>query len=442
MPAAAAIGATAPPTPAASESAMYRRTILDNGLRALTAEMRHTRSVAMFIAVGAGSRYEPAELAGLSHFLEHLPFKGTRGWPTALAVSEAVEGVGGIMNAATEREMTSFWCKVASVHAHRALPVLLELVTRPLLDAAEMEREREVILDELRMTNDYPAEVCGLLIDRALWPEQAMGRDVGGMPETVAAINLDDVRRYMERQYRPNNAVIAIAGAISHDDAVKLVADATSDWTPGPPLDWEPAQPPPTGAPSILLDSRPGEETSICIGLPGLTLTDPDRYAATVLNGVLGDGMSSRLFQNLREKRSLTYDVHSGLTSYRDCGALVVSCGAEPTRALDAAAAIRQELLNLLTAAPDAEIHKAREYIKGRLLMRMEDSRAVAAWLASQELLMDAIATPDETAAAIDAVTPSDALRVAERLVDPAALRAAVVGPHDDDAEFAAALAA
>ena len=420
---------------------MYRRTTLDNGLRVLTAEMRHTRSVAMFIAIGAGSRYEPAPMAGLSHFLEHLPFKGTRGWPSALAVSEAVEGVGGIMNAATEREMTSFWCKVASVHADRALPVLLDLITRPILDAAEMERERAVILDELRMTNDYPAEVCGLLIDRALWPEQAMGRDVGGAPETVADITLDNVRRYMERQYRPNNAVIGIAGAIGHDAAVKLVSDAVADWTPGVPLQWEAVQPPPAGAPVILLDRRPVEETSICVGLPGLTLADPDRYAATVLNGVLGDGMSSRLFQNLREKRGLTYDVHSGLSSYRDCGALVISCGTEPNRAAAAVAAIRQELLRLLTAIPETEIHKAREYIKGRLLMQMEDSRAVAAWLASQELLMDAIVTPDETAAAIDAVAPADALRVAERLVDPPALRAAIVGPHDNADEFSAALA-
>ena len=420
---------------------MYRRTILDNGLRVLTAEMRHTRSVAMFIAIGAGSRYEPDALAGLSHFLEHLPFKGTRGWPSALAVSEAVEGVGGIMNAATEREMTSFWCKVASVHADRALPVLLDLITRPLLDTAEMERERAVILDELRMTNDYPAEVCGLLVDRALWPEQAMGRDVGGAPETVAAITLDDVRRYMERQYRPNNAVIGIAGAISHDAAVKIVADAVADWTPADPLPWRPVQPPPAAAPSILLDHRPVEETSICVGLPGLTLSDPDRYAATVLNGVLGDGMSSRLFQNLREKQGLTYDVHSGLSSYRDCGALVVSCGAEPTHAAAAVAAIRQELLQLLTAIPESEIHKAREYLKGRLLMRMEDSRAVAAWLASQELLLDAIVTPDETAAALDAVAPADAQRVAERLVDPPAMRAAIVGPHHNADAFSAALA-
>ena len=178
---------------------MYRKTVLDNGLRVMTAEMPHTRSISMFVSVGAGSRYEPDELAGLSHFLEHLPFKGTRNWPTALAISEAVEGVGGMMNAATDREMTSFWCKVASVHADRALPVVLDLILHPLLEPAEMEKEREVILDELRMTNDYPAQVCDLLIDRALWPDQAMGRDVGGTAETVAAISLDDVCRYMER---------------------------------------------------------------------------------------------------------------------------------------------------------------------------------------------------------------------------------------------------
>ena len=420
---------------------MYRRTVLDNGLRVLTAELPHTRSVSLFITVGAGSRYEAAGMAGLSHFLEHLPFKGTRRWPTALAISEAVEGVGGIMNAATDREMTSFWCKVASVYAHRALPVIIDLVRHPLLDPVEMEKEREVILDELRMTNDYPAQVCELLIDRALWPEQAMGRDVGGGPDTVAAISLDDVRRYMERQYCPNNTVVGIAGAISHDDAVRLIADATDDWQPAAALSWEPVSPSPADAPAVLLDRRATEDTSICIGLPGFALADPDRYSATVLNGMLGDGMSSRLFQSLRENRGLTYDCHSALSSYRDCGALVVSCGVEPSRAVAAVAAIRQELSTLLHPAPEPEVHKAREYLKGRLLMRMEDSRAVASWLASQELLMDEITTPDETAARIDRVTPDDVLRTAERLVNHNALRLAIVGPHNDTSEFATALA-
>ena len=420
---------------------MYQRAVLDNGLRVLTAEMPHTRSVAMFIAVGAGSRYETAHQAGISHFLEHLPFKGTRRWPTALAISEAVEGVGGMMNAATDREMTSFWCKVASVHADRALPVLLDLVRHPLLDAAEMEKEREVILDELRMTNDYPAQVCELLIDRALWPDQAMGRDVGGTPESVATITLDQVRAYLARQYRPNNTVIGIAGAVSHPYALELAATASECWTPAPPLEWEPAQPPADDAPAILLDRRDTEDTSLCIGMPALSLTDPDRYAATVLNGILGDGMSSRLFQKLREELGITYDVHSGISSYRDCGALVISCGVEPARATDAIAAARRELQGLLATAPDSEVHKAKEYIKGRLLMRMEDSRAVAAWLASSELLTAEVPTPDETAAAIDAVTPAEVRRAAERIIAPGRLRLAAVGPHPDAAPLAAALA-
>ena len=169
-------------------------------------------------------------------------------------------------------------------------------------------------------------------------------------------------------------------------------------------------------------------------------MNDPDRYAATVMNGLLGDGMSSRLFQNLRENLGLTYDCHSSLTSYHDCGALVVSCGTEPSRAAEAVAATIRELEGLLTAPPETEVHKAREYIKGRLLMRMEDSRAVASWLASQELLMDEITTPDETAASIDAVTPGDVLRAAQRLVDADAFRLAIVGPHEDAAEFEAAL--
>ena len=421
---------------------MYRRTILDNGLRVLTAEMPHTRSVSMFIAVGAGSRYEPADKAGLSHFLEHLPFKGTRNWPTALAISEAVEGVGGIMNAATDREMTSFWCKVASVHADQAIPVLLDLILYPLLDPAEMEKEREVILDELRMTNDYPAQVCDLLIDRALWPDQAMGRDVGGTSETVSAIRLDDVRRYMERQYRPNNTVIGIAGLITHADAVNMIATATKEWQPAEPLDWQPVTLANDASSRVLLDDRKTEETSICIGLPGFALTDEDRYAATVLNGILGDGMSSRLFQSLREDRGLTYDCHSSISSYRDCGALVVSCGTEPARAIEAIEATRQEMATMLQPAPEKEIRKAREYIKGRLLMRLEDSRSVAAWLASQELLMDEITTPDDTSASIDRVTPRDVVRTAERLFSGNEFRLAIVGPHKDPTDFAAALQA
>ena len=211
---------------------MYQRTVLDNQLRVLTSTTPHSPSVSMLISVGAGSRYEPRELAGLSHFLEHLPFKGTEHWPTARQVSEAIEGVGGLMNASTDREMTVFWCKVAKPHYKQAFSVLLDMVLHPLLDAEEMEKEREVIQEELRMTNDYPTQLVDLLIDETLWPDQAMGRDVGGTPDTVSTITINDVREYMYQQYNPANTVVAIAGSITHEEVVDLVGGATHHWKP------------------------------------------------------------------------------------------------------------------------------------------------------------------------------------------------------------------
>ena len=172
---------------------MYQCSVLDNQLRVLTSTMPHTRSVSLVITVGAGSRYESTEMSGISHFLEHLPFKGTKLWPTSREVSEAIEGVGGVMNASTDREMTAFWCKVAQPHFKSAFAVLLDMILNPLLDPEELEKEREVIQEELRMTNDYPTYKVDLLIDEALWPEQALGRDVGGTSESVSAITREAI---------------------------------------------------------------------------------------------------------------------------------------------------------------------------------------------------------------------------------------------------------
>ena len=182
---------------------MFQRTVLGNQLRVVSSMMAHTQSVSIAIFVGAGSRYESAELAGVSHFIEHLPFKGSEKWPTARDVSEAIEGVGGIMNASTDREVTVFWCKVARPHFRTAFAVLLDMLMNPLLEPEEVEKEREVIQEELRMTYDNPSYRVDLLIDEALWPEQAMGRDVGGTPDTVAAIDQATIREYMTRQYNP-----------------------------------------------------------------------------------------------------------------------------------------------------------------------------------------------------------------------------------------------
>jgi predicted Zn-dependent peptidase len=411
---------------------MYQRTVLDNQLRILSETMPHTHSVSMMIAVGAGSRYEPKELAGLSHFLEHLPFKGTKNWPTAREVSEAIEGVGGLMNASTDREMTVFWCKVARPHFRQAFGVLLDMLLNPILDPEEMEKEREVIQEELRMTNDYPTQMVDLLIDETLWPDQAMGRDVGGTPETVNNISVDDVREYMHRQYNPANTVVAVAGNVTHQEITDLVAEATRDWRPQESLQWEPVIDN-CREPVVRIEQRRTDQSHVCLGLPGLSLTDPDRYSFSILNGILGDGMSSRLFQSLREQQGLAYEVFSSVSNFRDCGSLVVYCGVEPKKTSEAVQGIVNQLHGMHQEVPPPELNKAKEYAKGRLLLRMEDSRSVASWLGTQELLLGNVTTVDHVVSHIDSVSIEDVARVAQRLLNEEKLRLAVVGPHRSD---------
>ena len=408
---------------------MYQRSVLDNKLRVLTSTMAHTQSVSMVICVGAGSRYESDELAGVSHFIEHLPFKGTKNWPTARDVSEAIEGVGGVMNASTDREMTVFWCKVARLHYKIAFSVLLDMVLHSRLDPEEVEKEREVIQEELRMTYDQPSYRVDLLIDEAMWPNQAMGRDVGGTPETVADIKQQDIREYMHQQYNPANTVVAVAGNVTHDEVFDMLAGTTRDWKPLEPLPWQPATDGAEG-PVVKVERRRSDQSHLCLGVPGLSLADPDRHALNLMNTILGDGMSSRLFLNLREEQGLAYDVHSSTSFFRDTGSLVVYCGVEPHKTNDAVKTIVQEFEGMHEAPSEQELNKAREYSKGRLLLRMEDTRSVASWLGAQELLQDRVRTPDEVVALLDAVTTSDIARVANDLLDDEKIRLAVVGPR------------
>ncbi|MDE2844900.1 MAG: pitrilysin family protein [Chloroflexota bacterium] len=418
---------------------MFQRTVLDNHLRVLSSSMPHSTSVSVTITVGAGSRYEPDALAGLSHFLEHLPFKGTENWPTARHISEAIEGVGGILNAGTDREVTVFWCKVARLHFNQAFAVLLDLVLHPILDPVEMEKEREVIQEELRMTYDYPSHRVDLLFDELLWPDQAMGRDVGGTMESVNSINLDHIRDYMDQQYNPANTVIAVAGNVDHDEVVATVNDATHHWRPRESLQWQPVRDyyEERGIGSIArVEDRQSDQCHICLGLPGISLTDPDRYALAILNGVLGDGMSSRLFLNLREEQGLAYDVSSSLNHFRDCGSLVVYCGVDPRKTHEVVQATVRELAGMLEPVPDAELNKSREYTKGRLLLRMEDTRAVASWLGAQEMLVGRVPTIYETINDLDRVSSEDLARVGSRILDPDKLRLAVVGPQSKEQDL------
>ena len=256
-----------------------------------------------------------------------------------------------------------------------------------------------------------------------------MGRDVGGTLETVADIQQNDIREYMHRQYNPANTVVAVAGNVTHVEVVDMLAETTKDWKPQESLDWESATDY-MGGRLVKVDRRRSDQTHMCLGVPGMSLSHPDRYSLTLMNTILGDGMSSRLFQSLREERGLAYDVHSATSNFRDTGSLVVYCGVEPSKTDEAVKTIVQEFEEMHSVPSEYELNKAREYTKGRLLLGMEDTRSVASWLGAQELLQNRVHTPEEVVGFLDAVAPSDICRVANGILDDDKMRLAVVGPR------------
>lgn len=409
---------------------MYKKVVLDNGLRVLTSSMRHTRSVTASVFIGAGSRYESDEMGGVCHYLEHMLFKGTKRWPTAKDLSEAIEGVGGIMNGSTDHELTIYWCKVATPYFQRVVQVLADMVLHPVMSAEEFDKERNVVLEELRMTNDQPSHRVDLLIDEAMWPNHALGRDVGGTIGSVTKLTRDDLLKFMYHQYSPTNVVVAVTGDISHEDAIHTVNQAFSEWkNDTKPLSWFSA-PQDATAGLVKFERRKTDQAYICLGMHAIGLDHPDRYPLSLTSVVLGEGMSSRLFVEVREKRALAYDVHSSVSMYRDCGAVVISCGVEPSKGEQAVEAIVEELHKLKQEIPAVELNKAKEMSKGRMLLRMEDSRSVAMWLSAQEMLTGRVLTVDDVVKKVDSVRAEDIQRVASTYMDSSKMNVAVVGPY------------
>ncbi len=421
------------------EEPFFQRTVLPNGLRVLTSSMPHTHSVSLSFYVGTGSRNEQDSEAGVSHFVVHLLFKGTEKRPSAKEVAEAVDAVGGVLNAGTDREYTVYYAKVAELHMDLALDVLVELIRRPLMDAGEMEKERQVILEELAMVADSPPQIADLLLDSIMWPDNPLGRDVAGTPDSVKAISREGVMDYLGQQYVPSNFVVAIAGNISHEEIMERMQPAFSDWPDGKFAPWKPA--PGVNGSRCAVRYKTTEQAHVSLAVPALPLNHPDRHALSYLSVIMGEGMSSRLFVELREKRGLVYDVHSYVAHFRDAGAFNVYTGVDPKNAIEALKVILAELERLRAdGATDEELTKARELSKGRLMLRMEDSRNVSGWIGGQELLLENVRSIDEAIAEMDAVTLDDLNRVAREIIDSSRLHLAVVGPYRSDKRFAAAL--
>jgi len=411
---------------------LYQKVTLDNGLRLVTAAMPHTRSVSISFFIGTGSRYETDEQAGISHFIEHVCFKGTKKRPTSAEICTVIEGVGGILNAGTDKELTIYWCKVAQPHFASALDVLADILVNSTFDSREIEKERQVIIEEINMSLDSPAQRASMLIDDLMFPGHALGRDIAGSKESVAAITRDMMLDYLSGQYQPGNIVLAIAGDIDQLEAAGAVSRAVDGWTGRQShIEYKPYLEK-TGR-KVLVEKRDTEQTQLCLALPGLSIEHPDRFKLDLLNVILGEGMSSRLFTEIRDKLGLAYSIHSYAEHFLDTGAFMVSAGVDNKNLKVAVKAILEELSRLKELIPEEELAKAKELSKGRLWLRMEDSRSVSGWMGGQELLTGKILTVDEVVAIIDAITAEELRKLAGELLIGKKLRLAVVGPVSPD---------
>ena len=407
---------------------MFQKSKLDNGLRVVTGEMPHTRSVSMCVFVGVGSRYEADEQAGLSHYLEHMLFKGTQQRPEPQQISEAIESVGGIINAATEHELTVYWCKVAQPYFEDSLALLFDMLRNSLYEPDSIEKERQVIFEELAMINDYPGYKVEALIDEMLYPGHPLGRDIGGSRESVGGITRDMMLDFVSAYYSPDNIVVSVAGNVSHDDVVAQVERLSAGWQPGTRGDWTEF----SGVqcePQSHVEYRRTEQAHLSVALPGVSLTHPQRYALDLMSVALGEGMSSRLFVEVREKRGLAYDVHSDVSHFSDTGALIVSAGVDPKRVYDAVQTILEQVSILRDGVPEDELEKVKRLSAGRLMLRMEDTRAVAIWMGQSEMLLGKIADVDDVIEQVNAVTTDEILQLANEVLLTERLNIAVVGP-------------
>ncbi len=411
----------------------YERTTLQNGLRLITAPMPGMRSASIAFFFTVGSRQEPDQLAGISHFIEHMLFKGSQHYPTARLISEAIEGIGGMFNGSTSKEITSYTARVPGEHLPVILDVLADMIRHPLFEPTEIEKERSVIIEELSATRDDPQEWVNLLIDEVMWPNLPLGRDDAGFVETVAQLDRQQMLNYLDKHYLPNSLVISVAGNIDHGQVIQATERIFKDWEAGEKPGWKKSLPPRDTLPVAMI-KKETEQTNICLATLGAAYTSPDYYPLLLINAVLGDGMSSRLFQTLREEQGLAYDIGSYFNSYSETGSVVISAGVDPSQTAPAIKAIIDELHRLCeTPVPAEELKRTKAYVRGGILLGLEGTQQVAGWLGSQESLRNKIMDVNEMIAHVDAVTSQDIQRVAQFCFAPEWRRLAIIGPDDTD---------
>jgi predicted Zn-dependent peptidase len=419
----------------------HRVHALPGGARLVTEAMPERHSTSVVFMFAGGSRLEDDRLAGVSHFIEHLFFKGTKRRPTSKEIADAIEGVGGFINASTDKELTAYWARVPSEHMALGFDVLFDIIANSRLDPADVERERMVILEELRMYQDQPQDYVQNLFEELIWPDHPLGRDIAGTEQSVSQLSRDDILEYADGHYRLPNLVIGAAGSLEEREILDAASGGLalrSDLDGVTPI----TSPAPLGGPKVLIKRRETEQAHICLGARAFSYLHSDRYALDLLNTVLGEGMSSRLFLNIRERLGLAYDVHSFTQKHRDTGYLGVYIGVDPKKAVDAVNAVMGELRSLSgTEVSTDELARAKEFTKGRLRLELETTNGVAFWLTYQELLLGQIKTIEEELALVDEVTTADVKRVADEVLR-GPVQMSVIGPFARDSAFRLAIGA
>lgn len=415
----------------------FQKTTLPNGLRVLTSPMPSFESATVLVLVGAGSRYETRENNGISHFLEHMAFKGTHKRPSAMDIATLIDGMGGEFNAFTGKETTGYYIKSSSNHIDVCLDVLSDMLQRSKLAQEEIEKERGVILEEINLYEDTPMRKIGDIYERLLYGDTPMGWDIAGEKDIIRSIARKDFLSYMGTLYSAHNIAVVIAGGIDVDKAVEFTEKYFGGMQTFGAKTFEPiveAQ----EKPSLLIKKKATEQVHIAVGVRTVPQTHKDRYALSVLSAILGGGMSSRLFNEVREKRGLAYYVRTNTEHYKDCGTLVSFAGVDPKKAKDAVAVIINEYQKVAQSGDikNEELNKAKEFIKGHLVLELEDSQSVAMFYGSQELLEDKVDNPDDVIEKIKKVTLEQVSAVAKKYLTEKSLNVAVIGNIDDRQSF------
>jgi predicted Zn-dependent peptidase len=401
-------------------------TNLANGVRVITEAMPHVRSVSVGIWIGSGSRRETQEQNGISHFIEHMVFKGTT-HRSAVDIARSVDSIGGNLDAFTAKELVCFNTKVLDEHLSQAWDVLADLVLNPLFRAEDLEKEKLVILEEIKMEADSPDYLVHEIFSSNFWKDHPLGKPILGTRETVRRFDSDMIRQYYSNVYAPSNLIVTAAGNLAHERVVTLVRDHFESLPAGAPTPADHV--PNTHARIALRNKKSLEQVHLCLGVPSYPLPHSERFACYVLNTLLGGGMSSRLFQNIRERQGLAYAVFSELNPYRDTGCLSIYAGTSQESARKVVESIVNEFRDLKEkSVSDEELRRAKDHLKGSLMLSLESTASRMTNLARQQMYFGKFFTLDELVESIEAITAADVQRIAQTFFDPKQIALTVLG--------------